>query len=259
MPYQFDVPMPDGSVYPVKRLLSDGEDNTKTAKSNKASDEYITHSVSMAPSRASGFNLCPSASPGCIASCLYTSGLAGVFPRTIQPARIAKARMLKLYKREFVDRLTFEVDRANRRATKLGKKLAVRLNVLSDIQWEREVPELFVMFSDVTFYDYTKIFNRMLRYVVGDFPTNYDLTFSRSETNEHEALSVLERGGNVAIPFKTKKSEALPTTWKGFEVYNADTTDLRFLDPKGGKVAGLAAKGKARFDTTGFVVDPRVN
>jgi hypothetical protein len=36
-------------------------------------------------------------------------------------------------------------------------------------------------------------------------------------------------------------------------VFNADETDLRFLDPKG-VVLGLKAKGRAKKDTTGFVV-----
>jgi hypothetical protein len=39
----------------------------------------------------------------------------------------------------------------------------------------------------------------------------------------------------------------------GFPVYNADHTDLRFLDPVG--VQGLYAKGKAKRDDSGFVVD----
>jgi hypothetical protein len=45
----------------------------------------------------------------------------------------------------------------------------------------------------------------------------------------------------------------IPETYKGKPVYNADDTDLRFLDPKG-VVLGLKAKGRAKKDTTGFVV-----
>ena len=54
--------------------------------------------------------------------------------------------------------------------------------------------------------------------------------------------------------FDTKKGEPLPTSWKGFPVYDGDDTDVRFLDPKGGYVIGLRAKGKAKKDKTGFVV-----
>jgi hypothetical protein len=40
----------------------------------------------------------------------------------------------------------------------------------------------------------------------------------------------------------------------GHKVFNADKTDLRFKDPKN-IIAGLYAKGKARYDDTGFVQD----
>jgi hypothetical protein len=254
MPHQFHVEMPDQSVYRLTRLLAKGESNTKTAKSDKASDEYLTYSLSLAPAKASGFNLCPSASAGCIKACLFTSGLAGVFPRSIQPSRIAKSRMFRLHKKEFIDRLIVEIRSAERRATKLGKRLAVRLNVLSDVQWEREAPELFKLFPNVVFYDYTKILPRMLRFIAGNFPTNYHLTFSRSEENETQALDVLRRGGNVAIPFRVQRSGNLPTEWKGYKVTDADKTDLRFLDPVN-VVAGLRNKGRGKADYTGFVLN----
>jgi len=45
----------------------------------------------------------------------------------------------------------------------------------------------------------------------------------------------------------------LPKTYKGREVIDGDLTDLRFLDPIG-CIVGLKAKGKAKHDTTGFVV-----
>jgi hypothetical protein len=54
--------------------------------------------------------------------------------------------------------------------------------------------------------------------------------------------------------FDTKKGCELPDLWYGYEVVDGDSTDLRFLDPKGGYVIGLRAKGKARKDTSGFVV-----
>ena len=53
---------------------------------------------------------------------------------------------------------------------------------------------------------------------------------------------------NVAVVF-----HKLPETYLGRPVINGDETDLRFLDPKG-VVVGLKAKGKAKKDTSGFVV-----
>ena len=42
--------------------------------------------------------------------------------------------------------------------------------------------------------------------------------------------------------------------WNGFPVVNGDESDLRFLDGSG-VVVGLYAKGTARHDDSGFVVD----
>jgi hypothetical protein len=42
--------------------------------------------------------------------------------------------------------------------------------------------------------------------------------------------------------------------FNGFKVINADLNDLRFKDKKN-SIAGLYAKGKARYDNSGFVLD----
>jgi hypothetical protein len=52
---------------------------------------------------------------------------------------------------------------------------------------------------------------------------------------------------NVTVVF-----DKLPETYMGKTVFDADDTDLRFLDPRG-VVLGLKAKGRAKKDTTGFV------
>ena len=52
---------------------------------------------------------------------------------------------------------------------------------------------------------------------------------------------------NVTVVF-----DKLPETYMGLPVFDADDTDLRFLDPKG-VVLGLKAKGRAKKDTSGFV------
>jgi hypothetical protein len=45
----------------------------------------------------------------------------------------------------------------------------------------------------------------------------------------------------------------LPKKYLGRKVIDGDETDLRFLDPKN-SIVGLIAKGKARYDQSGFVV-----
>jgi hypothetical protein len=54
---------------------------------------------------------------------------------------------------------------------------------------------------------------------------------------------------NVAVVYRKE----LPKRWQDIKVVNADESDLRFLDGKG-VIAGLVAKGRAKKDTSGFVV-----
>jgi len=254
MGFRHSVTMQDGSVYDVTALLAKANSNTKTAKSDKANVGIMTVSLSLAPAKASGFNLCPAASPACMAGCLYISGLAWVFPRTIQPARIAKSRMLRMSPKVFQERLEKELASKLKSATNKGLQLAVRLNVLSDVQWEKEMPGIFKNFPTIQFYDYSKLYKRMIGYTEGLLPSNYHLTFSWSGTNKDQCIDILRRGSNVAVPFHTGKNNPLPSEFLGYPVFNGDLTDLRFRDPKN-VIVGLKAKGKARKDfTSGFVV-----
>ena len=81
-------------------------------------------------------------------------------------------------------------------------------------------------------------------------PANYHLTFSRSEKNDADVLPLLRAGKQVAVVFAGK---TLPTLYQGYRVIDGDRHDARFLDLRG-VVIGLRAKGKAKHDTTGFVV-----
>lgn len=91
----------------------------------------------------------------------------------------------------------------------------------------------------------------MTAFLAGELPANYHLTFSRSETNQKIADSILASGGNVAAVFR----KVLPSSFSGVVVVNGDETDLRFLDPKG-VIVGLVEKGLAKKDSTGFVLEP---
>jgi hypothetical protein len=131
---------------------------------------------------------------------------------------------------------------------KAGRKSmipAVRFDGTSDTG---EGIELAKQFPDVEFYDYTKVASRFRK----KLPPNYHLTFSRSESNEKTALRLLRSGKNVAVVFRGH----LPEMWKGFPVFDGDQSDARFLDPKGGWVIGLVEKGRAKKDSSGFVVEP---
>jgi hypothetical protein len=224
-------------------LISVGTD-AKTVKGEKFG--YLTGILYLAPANEAGFgNLCPNASAGCLASCLYTAGRGAM--RNVKDARIRKTRLFFSDKVKFIQLLTEDIENFIKLGKKENKKICQRLNGTSDIPWERLA--IFDKFSDVQFYDYTKSASRTVDFALGKLPKNYHLTFSRSESNETSALNVLANGGNVAVVF----SGGLPKTWKGYNVIDGDESDLRFNDGKN-VVVGLKAKGKGKKDTSGFVI-----
>ena len=212
----------------------------------------MTMGIHLAPANLSGYNVCYWASRGCTDSCLNTSG-HGAFS-TVQAARIAKTKLLKENFDLFAAQLIKEIKAAVKSAAKKGMRLAIRLNLTSDIPWElldvQDGKTLFEIFPEITWYDYTKGYKRMQNFLDGKMPANYSLTFSRSESNEKYVHAIRARGGNVAVVFR----RSLPASWHGTPVVNGDKNDLRFLDARG-VVVGLVDKGKARKDNSGFVVE----
>lgn len=221
--------------------------NAKIRKGEKYG--YTTFGLSLAPSRLSGYQTCPMASAGCAAACLNTAGM-GAFSN-VQTARIEKTRWFFQNRETFMAQLVRDIRSAIAKAHKQNMTPVFRLNIVSDLRWETvpvtvngtEYANVMEAFPEVTFYDYTKLSNRR------NIPANYRLTFSRSEENEAQALEWLRNGGNVAVVF----SGTLPETWNGYRVVDGDLSDLRFLDPSN-VVVGLKAKGKAKKDSSGFVI-----
>lgn len=232
---------------PVRGLLTTS--NQKVAKGE--GQGWLTAILHLAPARASGFQLCASATAGCERACLNTAGRGGIFRRgerdnAIQRCRRRRSHWFIARRGEFLARLDREVAAHARKARKKGFQPSVRLNGTSDVKWENILFEdgrtIFERHPDVVFYDYTKHPQRD----VSDIP-NYSLTFSLAESNDSDAEQVIERGDNVAVVFHD-----VPESFMGRPVINGDESDLRFLDPKG-VIVGLKAKGKARQDTSGFV------
>jgi len=242
------VTLPDGSIFTLRRILLPGRTNTKLSKNGKHGG-FLTYGLPMAPAKVSGFNVCPKATVGCKTGCIFTSGYADVFP-LIQQGRVARTLAWFRQRAEFTEMLKRDLELAVILAKRRHKQAAVRLNVFSDIAWELALPEIFTDFSEVQFYDYTKLAKRM-----GKTPSNYHLTFSRSERNEADCLRLLTEGHNVSVVYKITPKQwetKRPKYWYGFPVHDGETTDLRFLDPQG--VIGLYAKGRGRKDKTGFAL-----
>jgi len=234
------------------RLLSAGISNAKTKK-----NELKTFILYLAPYKQNfkGVNICPKASKGCAAACLFTAG-RGAF-NNVQNARINKTNFYIENKPLFIKKLASEIIRETAKAKKNGEQIAFRLNGTSDVDFvyllEKyaglDILDLVYNISKPTavFYDYTKILGKVKKYI--DHP-NYVLTFSRAEDNEKEALQALEMGANVSAVF----SHELPTHYKGFKVVDGDSSDLVMLNHSG-VILGLRAKGKARKDASGFTID----
>lgn len=223
-------------------LLAVGTD-TKTVKGEKKG--YLTGILYLAPANESGYEMCPARSKGCTQSCLFTAG-RGVFPQ-VKKARLAKTAKFVHHQDAFMGELVGDIFALITKAKNKGMTPCVRLNGTSDIDWER-IPclgkaNIMEWFPDVAFYDYTKRLDR------GPLPDNYSLTFSRSESNGVKVKKAIDAGLNVAVVF----SGGLPSTYAGLPVIDGDESDLRFLDGEG-VIVGLKAKGKARKDTSGFVV-----
>ena len=230
---------------PKYNLISVGT-NAKTIKSDKGG-EYITAIIYLAPADlVEGMNVCAMAiMAGCKNGCLFTAG-RGAF-NSVQQSRIRKTILLRDNPEEFHDLLRKDLIKFQEYCFKKGVVPVVRPNGTSDINYRNIARE----FPGIQFYDYTKVYNRVAK----DIPANYHLTISYSEANSDYTRKAVEYankyGVNLAVVFRNKE---LPETFLGRPVINGDKDDLRFLDPKG-VVVGLYAKGKAKKDTSGFVIN----
>lgn len=236
----------------IKRNPLLSTNNVKTMKGGKLG--YLTYIMYMSPFKANslGKNVCSHASKGCVASCLVGSGNA-MF-EGVRKGRLAKTEYFLSSRLEFLEQLKVEIGKAIKKNN--GKAIVtIRLNGTSDIPFENfrvfEGKNIFEVYPDVQFYDYTKNHTRFDKVL----PSNYHLTFSKSETNTDKAFELLAKGVNVAMVF-----DKTPLEYKGFEVVNGDETDLRFLDKQGVIVGlkykfmtGKGADNKKAFDS-GFAV-----
>lgn len=214
-----------------KPLLS--TNNSKTVKGEKLG--YMTYILYMSPSifNSKGINVCSHASKGCIESCLVGSGNARF--EVVRKGRVAKTEYFLSSRVEFLTQLKSEIAKVVKKNE--GKAIVtIRLNGTSDLPFEKfkifEGKNIFEVYPEVQFYDYTKNYLRFDKVL----PSNYHLTFSRSEINHDKALELLNRGFNAAMVF-----DKVPSTYEGFEVINGDLDDLRFLDKKN-VIVGLKYK-----------------
>ena len=238
----------------INPLISPGSTNAKTAK-----NDLLSAILFLAPAEqnSKGINICPAADT-CKLPCLFTAG-RGRFS-DVQQARIARTELYIRDRQIFADLLLKEISKLYTKAVNIGAKVAVRLNGTSDLDFlailknrtgidvlEAYGTTLEDSAPGLVFYDYTKLIGKVRKYA----GTKYTLTFSYQPGNEADCIEALSLGCNVAAVFRKE----LPAAYFGAPVVDGDSSDIVMLE-ESGKVLGLKAKGPAKKDRSGFVIDP---
>ena len=240
-------------AYIKSRKLLAVDTNAKTVKGQKYG--FMTGILYLAPSTISGHNTCPMAKiAGCEKACLYSAG-RGAF-NSVQQSRIDKTLWFHADREGFILQIARNIEGLIRKAQANDMTPLVRMNGTSDIRWESVPvtykgithPNIMAAFPEVQFYDYTKLANRK------NVPANYDLTFSYSGTPEYQRYVTQAKNAGMRIAAVFRNVEDIPSSFLGMECVDGDDSDIRHMDPQGVVVA-LYAKGAAKHDTTGFVVD----
>ena len=241
------------SGFKSDNLLSINAD-AKTSKGEKIG--FLTGILYLAPYKTIPlFNTCAMAEiADCGNACLYSAG-RGKY-NNVQQGRINKTKWFYADKNGFMLQLVKNIKTLVNKANKTGLIPLIRLNGTSDIKWEnvgfeykgKQYNNIMEVFPDVQFYDYTKIVNR------DNLPANYDLTFSYSGKPAFTKYvnQAINNNMRLAVVFRDKKK--IPAEYMGKPVINGDNSDVRHIDPQGVIIA-LYAKGQAKNDKTGFVVD----
>lgn len=236
--------------------------------------------------KANKFSTCPN-SASCAQECLgktsggYFAYGGGADLDAMKGTRLRSFRMTQAMFREpeaFAIKLNEEIFSLKKAAEKNGNALAIRLNVLSDID-PKVHKSIIEANPDVLFYDYTKMKYRPVA-------PNHHYTYSSTGLSQkagQNGLTVdvdnphsnwtqmrqwLDDGKNVAMAFSSKKG--LPesvldeATGKTYKVIDGDAYDFRPMDaqPEGfdGVIVGLKNKAMTRKesmaaqDSNGFFV-----
>lgn len=218
----------------------------------------------MQPAQESGREACAGRSAGCTAACL-AEGTGRMSMLGPQIARRRRHASFFADRKRFLADLHDEIAKHARKAKRAGKIPAIRLNGTTDLPWHnlRYVSHAGIAyrrihdaFPDVRFYEYTKHAYATAAKGSG-IPANLHLTFSVSDRPDADAKAAewLAAGYGTAVVTFTEKHAGPDTFTIGDVTYptvDGDAHDARFLDPASSVVI-LAAKGRAKKDTTGFV------
>jgi len=226
------------------KLLS-RDSNTKLIKTAKGLENVVLAGLSLMPSAI----LCPSSKAAqCFDDCLKESGLAQVY-KSVNISRQKKTDLYMNDRKAFLTQLRRELTNLEKYAVKHNKRAIVRLNVLSDIAWEKHnIPQDF---PNISFYDYTKRANRL-----DNTTENYKLMFSYSAAPKYrkQVDIALTTDAPITVVFRG----GLPVEYMGRAVVDGDKSDIDNLEAKG-KIVGLRVKGNdAKKSKSPFIVDSNI-
>lgn len=234
------------------QLLTAGEASPKVRKIHNVESAILY----LAPYTVAGYRIggklatvCEWSTVACRKACLFRAG-RGRFDN-VHNARVRRTLLLHRDPCTFHSILDSDLVKLQERAYRKGTPAVARLNGTSDRDWTAT----YQKHPKVRFWEYTKSTERVLAYLRGQWPVNASVCYSRNERDgDAVAMALADRGAVVAVVFSTPKGEPLPPTWYGLPVTDGDLTDARYLDPPG-TIVGLRAKGPAKRDRSGFVVD----
>ena len=220
------------------KLLDTGTSNTKIRKTEKKADNIRMASLSLMPDEI----ICPwCVKAGCKNLCLKESGF-GRFDNVAQ-GRQRKTDYWHANQSEFLTQLRNELANFEKLCNKTNVQPVVRLNVLSDIQWERhDIPQAFP--------------------AIDKTPDNYRLMFSYSGTKAYQPQ--VKRALKTNAPISVVFTE-MPTNpnyrFLGRPVIDGDQSDLINLNA-GKVIIGLKYKrtkaSTQSVEQSDFVINPNI-
>ena len=176
----------------------------KTAKTEKAFPNWVNALTYLLPNKV----LCPF-SAQCFDDCLKGSGRL----RMNKDAMVKRTKLFFQNFDLFYSILFSELVKVHNKAKRKGKLFAYRPNGTSDT--EKIVERLLSLPKEKrpfdALYDYTKVFNRVMKYRNNP---DYHLTFSFDGTNDLNCAFLLKNSiANVSVVFDVKRGKPLPKTY----------------------------------------------
>lgn len=256
-----------GAWHASRPLLSA---NSKLRKLPGRAKRFRAIGLAVAPAAYSGKDLCAWRTAGCTAACNgFWSGMNVTISTRL--ALIGRALLFNWFRELFERKLRRELANYAKLCKRLGLIPCCRLNVSTDVVYERLLAWIFAEFTMIRFLDYTKALPRHR----ATLPANYELCHSFNEkTTTEDVESIVSAGRNVVIAFDSAYAPSrglwgsLPKSVRFTDsagrdftlpVVNGDRHDLRLACMDGrGVVIGLHGKsGRSKVEKaveSGFMI-----